>query len=53
MRFAVRSEDIQNIVWISERESGEMPERSGHCIQGMRLRDSIAYPIEREGEVKY
>ena len=38
MRFAVRSEDIQNIVWISERESGEMPERSGHCIQGMRLR---------------
>ena len=44
MRCAVRSEDIQKNVWVSERESGEMPERSGHCIQGMRLRGFHCLP---------
>ena len=30
-----------------KRESGESPERSGHCIQGILFHKYIAYPFVR------
>lgn len=41
---------LYQVQLLLKRESGEKPERSGHCIQGVNLKNHCVPNMTREGE---